>query len=417
MLPEVLGAGRQVDLLTCRLIERADRSGAFKVDGAATTTQYVKTVSGESGAWASKRVKLGRALADRMPMTGKAWGAGDLGMDHAQVIANTIREQDYDLALDMEGFLAEHAAGLTVEQLKTVAAELLAAAAPETSDADAAKKRAAQRLSLSETLDGMWRLDGWLDPEAGLIVSNAIASFTRKPDPDGDVLTESAPHRRAEALVQLARHAVAHAEDCNGQGGNRATLILGLSHPSLVDGLGTAGTPDGKRLPAAAARRMACDAGIIPAVYGSDSQILDFGRLTRTIPAGLRHFIVARDGGCVFPGCDRPPAWTEIHHREFWVRDEGETEPENLETLCLHHHHKCHEGGWELTIGNDPDRTPWFYPPDGTPTPPRPTPPPLPPRHRPPPAHMSSRGDRSTIPPVLTRDVQRYRAFRLVEWF
>ncbi len=81
----------------------------------------------------------------------------------------------------------------------------------------------------------------------------------------------------------------------------------------------------------------------------------------------MRHFIVARDGGCVFPGCDRPPAWTEIHHREFWVRDEGETEPENLETLCLHHHHKCHEGGWELTIGNDPDRTPWFYPPDGRP--------------------------------------------------
>ena len=76
-------------------------------------------------------------------MTGKAWGAGDLGIDHAQVIANAIREQDYDLAVDMEGFLAEHAAGLTVEQLKTVAAELLAAAAPETADGEAAKKRAA----------------------------------------------------------------------------------------------------------------------------------------------------------------------------------------------------------------------------------------------------------------------------------
>jgi hypothetical protein len=125
VLPEVLGAVRQGELLSCRLIERADRSGAFTVDGAASTTQYVKNVSGESGAWAGRRVKLGRALADRMPMTGKAWGAGDLGMDHAQVIAATIRDLDYDLALDMEGFLAEHAAGLTVEQLKTVAAELL----------------------------------------------------------------------------------------------------------------------------------------------------------------------------------------------------------------------------------------------------------------------------------------------------
>ncbi len=197
VLPEVLGAVRQGELLTCRLIERADRSGAFAADGAASTTQYVKTVSGESGAWASKRVKLGRALADRMPMTGKTWGAGDLGIDHAQVIANTIREQDYDLALDMEGFLAEHAAGLTVEQLKTVAAELLAAAAPETSDDDAARKRAGQRLNLSETLDGMWRLDGWLDPEAGLIVSE-LRSLASPVSPIPTGMCSPSRHRTAE---------------------------------------------------------------------------------------------------------------------------------------------------------------------------------------------------------------------------
>ena len=149
------------------------------------------------------------------------------------------------------------------------------------------------------------------------------------------MLTESAPHRRAEALVHMARHAVAHAEDCHGQGGNRATLILGMPHQSLLDGLGTAGTPDGKRLPAAAARRMACDAGIIPAVYGADSQILDFGRLTRTIPAGLRRYIVARDGGCVWPGCDRPPAWTESPSpRSTGSKTAAKPNPNNLDLLC-----------------------------------------------------------------------------------
>jgi hypothetical protein len=98
---------------------------------------------------------------------------------------------------------------------------------------------------VSETLDGRWRLDGWFDAEAGLIVSKAIAAFTRKPDPDGDVLTESVGSRRAEALVQMARHATAHAESCDGQGGGRHTVIVGLSHQALLDGLGTAGTPDG----------------------------------------------------------------------------------------------------------------------------------------------------------------------------
>ncbi len=367
VLPEVLGAGRQLDLLTCRLIERADRSGSYATDGAASTQAFVRGVSGESDGWVSKRVQVGRALADRMPVTGKAFEAGDLGLDHAWVIVQATKDLQHDLAADLEAFLAEQAPPLTPRQLRVVAEEVLAAAAPEQSADEAARKHAAQHVHLSETLDGRWRLDGWLDAEAGLIVSKAIAEFLRKPDPEGDVLTESIGSRRAEALVQMARHATAHAETCQGEGGSRHTVMVGLSHQALLDGLGTAGTPDGQRLPAAAARRMACDGAIIPAVFGSDSEILDFGRRTRTIANGLRHFLVARDGGCVWPGCDRPPSFTEAHHREQWLRDHGETEPGNLELLCVAHHHKVHEGGWNMTIGHDPDHTPWFWPPDGRP--------------------------------------------------
>ena len=289
VLPEVFGAGRQLDLLTCRLIERADRSGGYAMDGAASTAAFVRQLSGESDSWVSKRVAVGRALADRMPVTGKAFQAGALGLDHAGVIQQATRDLQHDLAADLEAFLAQQAAPLTPRQLRVVAEELVAAAAPEESAGQAATKRAAQRVNLSETLDGRWRLDGWLDAEAGLIVSKAINSFLRKPDPEGDPLTETVGSRRAEALVQLARHATAHAESCRGEGGGRHTIIVGLSHQALLDGLGTAGTPDGQRLPAATARRMACDSGIIPAVFGSDSETLDFGRRTRTIPTGLRH--------------------------------------------------------------------------------------------------------------------------------
>jgi hypothetical protein len=58
--------------------------------------------------------------------------------------------------------------------------------------------------------------------------------------------------------------------------------------------------------------------------------------------------------------------WTEAHHRQQWING-GETNPEHLDLLCSHHHHKVHEDGWIMTIGTDPDRTPWFYPPDGRP--------------------------------------------------
>jgi hypothetical protein len=75
-----------------------------------------------------------------------------------RVIANTIRDLPPDLALDIEGFLAEQAALLTVAELKAVAAEVLAAAAPEQSDKDTASKRAAQQLCLSRrwTACGAW---------------------------------------------------------------------------------------------------------------------------------------------------------------------------------------------------------------------------------------------------------------------
>ena len=161
-----------------------------------------------------------------MPVTAKTFEAGDLGLDHAQVIALATKDLQQDLAADLEGFLAQQAAPLTPRQLRVVAEELVAAAAPEESAEQAANKRAGQQVNLSETLDGRWRLDGWLDAEAGLIVSKAIAGFLRKPDPEGDLRTESVGSRRAEALVQLARHAGAHAESCHGEGGGRHTIIV-----------------------------------------------------------------------------------------------------------------------------------------------------------------------------------------------
>ncbi|MFI5287653.1 MAG: hypothetical protein ACHQ4F_15235, partial [Candidatus Dormibacteria bacterium] len=40
---------------------------------------------------------------------------------------------------------------------------------------------------------------------------------------------------------------------------------------------------------------------------------LSVGRATRTIPAPIRTALHLRDQGCRFPGCDRPPAWTDGH--------------------------------------------------------------------------------------------------------
>jgi hypothetical protein len=39
--------------------------------------------------------------------------------------------------------------------------------------------------------------------------------------------------------------------------------------------------------------------------------VLDVGRTRRLFVGALRHALELRDGGCAFPGCDRPPRWCQ----------------------------------------------------------------------------------------------------------
>ncbi|GIU89731.1 MAG: hypothetical protein KatS3mg010_0830 [Acidimicrobiia bacterium] len=97
------------------------------------------------------------------------------------------------------------------------------------------------------------------------------------------------------------------------------------------------------RLSAATLRRLACDAGIARVVVDGASRPLDVGRTTRTVPPAVWRALVVRDGGCVHPGCDRPPGWCEAHHVVPWY-DGGATSLDNLELRCRHHHRAVHEG-------------------------------------------------------------------------
>jgi hypothetical protein len=89
-----------------------------------------------------------------------------------------------------------------------------------------------------------------------------------------------------------------------------------------------------------------------PALGGAPTQPLELGRTTRTVAPAQRNALVVRDGGCAFPGCDRPQGWCEAHHLRHWAHG-GPTDLANLALLCWAHHRAVHEGGWQL--GHDPD--------------------------------------------------------------
>ena len=116
----------------------------------------------------------------------------------------------------------------------------------------------------------------------------------------------------------------------------------------LRDGLPVLG-PDRQTLTAAVIRRLACDAGIIPIVLGSRSEVLDVGRKRRTVPTGIRRALIVRDKGCAFPRCDRPPGWTDAHHIIPWSHG-GPTSLQNLVLLCGHHHDTVHHSRHYVTL-------------------------------------------------------------------
>jgi len=105
--------------------------------------------------------------------------------------------------------------------------------------------------------------------------------------------------------------------------------------PSAVEGQGL-----GVRLRAAMAL-------LPPVLGGGPTQPLEVGRTSRVVQAAQRTALAVRDGGCVFPGCQRPLAWCEAHHLRHWVHG-GPTDLANLALVCRAHHRAVHEGGWRL---------------------------------------------------------------------
>jgi hypothetical protein len=107
------------------------------------------------------------------------------------------------------------------------------------------------------------------------------------------------------------------------------------------------------------ARRLACDAEIIPAVLGSRGEVLDIGRATRVWSMSIRRAIKLRDGdGCVFPRCTRPRV--DTHHMTEWARG-GDTSADNGCFLCAFHHWLVHEQRWTVRREDNGDYT-WTSP-------------------------------------------------------
>jgi Domain of unknown function (DUF222) len=368
-----------------------------------------------TASWLRRQLRMGAGAAHdavrtarvlfRGPLTrtADALTSGQISAAHARVLAQGTRHLPNQVAADAEPVLLKAAARLDPPLLRQAVGYLVEVADPEGAEVARQRRHERRGLWLAPTLDDMVAVKGLLEPEAGQLVRAALEPLARPADAEDD---RNGDQRNADALAELARRSL-EGGWLPKAGGVRPQLLVTIDLDSLLGNSGSRGGDTGWAGPLdpEACRRLACDGAVTrvlvtrrpagpvgggchgpggchgtgpglglglesaapeglqarlraaltllpPTLGGAPSQPLDVGRSTRVVQPAQRAALAVRDGGCVFPGCDRPLGWCDAHHLWHWI-DGGPTDLANLAMVCRAHHRAVHEGGWQLTRGPD----------------------------------------------------------------
>ena len=323
--------------------------------GARTPEKLVQQVTGASAHDAGALVRVGN-LSPQSPL-GLAVTAGGLGLDAADVIRSGLGD---DAPHEAVRALIASASELSVEKLAARAREVRA----ELDEAGIADRERYLRdrrfLRVSATADGMTRLSGLLDPESAAIVVAAYDGATsprrggpRFIDPDAAAASDelmrderTTEQLALDAFVELVR--LGSAADTAVLPAQRPTVRVLVAERDLDRRAGAArfeGQP--AEISVETAERHRCDSGATEVIFDTAGRVIDVGRDQRLFTSRQRIGLAVRDGGCLFPGCDRPPSWCEAHHIVPWSRG-GRTDLADGVLLCRHHHLLVHNNGWRV---------------------------------------------------------------------
>ena len=382
---ELLEFGRALETMSrrvwaaqVRVVDELQRQGVAAARSVSSTAVLVREAFGISPAEAGSRLAAANATLPRQstsgadlptqrPVLGAAIAAGRVDAEHVRIALGTLRRLPDDLppevSAEAEQALVDNAVISDPQYFRRIARHLEGVLNPDGAppDDDVRSKVEFSVGSRSATT-GLTSINGWLD-DLGVATIKAVIDPLAAPKPEVDGLKDRRPAatRRAHALIEALDHLLSHGDEIlPDTRGERPHLTVTIDW-DVVREQAQAATIDGHLLSAGDARRLLCDAQIIPAVLGGRSEVLDVGRSSRTVPTAIRRAISLRDNGCIFPGCDRPPSWCDGHHVEWWQRDLGNTSYDNCVLLCAFHHTEIHRSEWEIRFA--PDGIPELVPP------------------------------------------------------
>ncbi len=317
-------------------------------------------------------MRLATALEGRWTRVRDALAAGAMNPDQVRVVVTALDDLPEDLEPDLlvqaEEALVGYAADFDPKELTTLGAHILTLIAPEVGKEldrkrlEAAEARATQQRRLTLSFDGHGSAHGrFTMPTAqGQMLHKLLLAFASPghtnatTDQDGRkrqwVTGRPSAQKLGEAFCELIE--TYPRKTVPDLGGFSWTVVVTTTLADLKNGTGTATLDTGSEITATQARRLACEALIVPVVLGGEGQVLDAGRAARFYTPTQRLAMGVRDRGCTTRGCDWPPGLCHAHHHTRWV-DGGRTDLKQGRLLCPHHHARAHDPAYAVTTHAD----------------------------------------------------------------
>ncbi len=324
----------------------------FDQGGSNTPIDWIRFNCHMTGPAAADYVAVGNRI-DELPQSVDALAEGSVGYGHVVVMAraaDALFRSRTATVFDERRFLNQ-ALENSVGKFHYICRHARHAADPKgyaAEEVDLVENRSLRISTYLET--GTVFVDCILEPAGGTALRTALEPLARRSGKDD---TRSYERRMADALIDLSMHALD-----NGlvpqSASQRTHLQVTTSLETLLalDGAPAAELEFSLPISSKTVERLACDCSVTRILLGSDSMVIDVGRAKRVISGPQRKALNARDRGCVWPGCERPPSWTSGHHIVHWLHGGG-GDLKDLTLLCYRHHWMVHEGNWQIVRGDD----------------------------------------------------------------
>lgn len=297
--------------------------------------------------------------AARYQATGAAFAAGEIGAQHMRLIAETLDAvENDDRRDDAERQLLSIARRVNPTVLGRHTRELLARQAPLAAEAAERRRHEARRVTAYDTPDGGFAFSGLLYGTAAETARVAMDAF-RTPDAPGEYRTTE--QRGADGFEQLCATAL-RSGDASAQHGVRPHVLITVTADQLELGnAGIARLGSGQPLTLDQLKPALQDCSWARVILAPDGTPIEASEAVRTVPSGLWRALLARDGGCTWPGCDAPAAWCDVAHGQSPFVEGGRLAPDNAALLCRRHHRRFDRDGYRIVIDGNRVR---FDPPE-----------------------------------------------------